>query len=176
MTFDFSSDLLKRNLLIVDRETKSVWSQLEGAAVSGELEGTPLEMVPALQTSWKHWRELYPSTLVLFRSDSHQGIPYRYQSHRLTPPHRSGHNIADLGLGVMVGEEAMFFPLRELNRSATPLQVELGGESITIQYRDDAVTAWAEDEEGELLPGVLVYTRGWMDFHPKSAVFRAAES
>ena len=45
VTFDFAEGLLQNNLLFVDRETSSIWSQLHGQAVSGPLEGTPLQVV-----------------------------------------------------------------------------------------------------------------------------------
>ena len=45
LTFDFAEGLLKNNLLVVDRETDSVWSQLHGKAVIGPLEGQPLTII-----------------------------------------------------------------------------------------------------------------------------------
>ena len=30
------------------------------------------------------------------------------------------------------------------------------------------MTAWAEDESGNLLGGVLAYKEGWLDLHPES--------
>ncbi len=39
------------------------------------------------------------------------------------------------------------------NKPASKLTV--GDKAVTIHYEDDALTAWAEDAEGELLPAVL---------------------
>ena len=47
LTFDFAEGLVDNNLLVVDRETSSVWSQLAGRAIAGSMEGTPLTAVPA---------------------------------------------------------------------------------------------------------------------------------
>jgi hypothetical protein len=44
----------------------------------------------------------------------------------------------------------------------------LGGRRIRIFFEKDALTAWAEDLEGRLLPGVLAYREGWLDFFPDS--------
>ncbi len=30
---------------------------------------------------------------------------------------------------------------------------------------------WAENSQGELLPGVLAYESGWLAFHPNSSVY-----
>lgn len=62
LTFDFAEGLIKDNLLIVDRETSSVWSQLHGRAVIGPMEGTPLQMIPAIQATWGFWRARHPET------------------------------------------------------------------------------------------------------------------
>ena len=64
----------------------------------------------------------------------------------------------------------MFFPFRELALGQTPLKVELGSQEVTIHYRDDALTAWAENVEGDLLTTVLVYEDGWLDFFPESKI------
>ena len=48
-----------------DRQTKSLWSQLLGAAVDGPLKGTRLEMLAASFTTWGVWRREHPDGLVL---------------------------------------------------------------------------------------------------------------
>ena len=65
LTFDFASGLVNNNLLVVDRETSSVWSQLDNQAISGPLNGSPMTIVPALQTTWKYWRQTHPNTRVM---------------------------------------------------------------------------------------------------------------
>ncbi|MCH7925210.1 MAG: DUF3179 domain-containing protein, partial [Planctomycetes bacterium] len=50
LTFDFASGLVNDNLLLVDRETSSVWSQLDNKAISGPMKDTPMVVVPAMQS------------------------------------------------------------------------------------------------------------------------------
>jgi len=52
LTFDFARGLRHDNLLFVDRETESLWSQIEGRAIAGPLEGEPLEVLVARQSTW----------------------------------------------------------------------------------------------------------------------------
>ena len=75
LTFDFAEGLIHDNLLVVDRETSSVWSQLHGQAVIGEMAGTPLEALPSVQSTWKFWRRRHPDTRVVTVPD-HDGHPY----------------------------------------------------------------------------------------------------
>lgn len=79
MTFDFAEGLAEDNLLIVDRETRSLWSQLDARAISGPRKGEPLRVVPALQTSWGHWRSLHPETSVM-TVEGDAGRPYYYRA------------------------------------------------------------------------------------------------
>ncbi len=177
LTFDFAEGLLRDNLLFVDRETGSLWSQLHGAAVSGPLEGSPLRIIPALQTTWAFWREQHPDTRVLMLAGK-EGRPYLYRNRRPgTRPTRrpTQHDTSALGLGLVVGGEAMFFPFRELDSAPTPLQFELGGRPVSVHYRPQALTAWGEDAQGNLLPGVLAYEEGWKAFNPDSRIYRARQ-
>jgi len=176
-TFDFGAGLINDNLLIVDRETRSVWSQLAGTAVSGPMEYTPLPAVPSLQTTWGYWRTQHPDTRVSIR-EGVEGRPYTYKvftpgERRRDPNAKPEHDISTLGLGLVVGDEAWFFPLTQLAEADTPLAREIGGEAVTIHYAADGITAWAENADGEMLVTVLVYQPRWMVFYPESEVFRA---
>ncbi len=173
LTFDFAWGLLDDNLLFVDRETRSLWSQLHGRAISGPRDGSPLRSVPAIQTTWKHWRDLHPTTRVV-DIDSESGRPYFYRNRKpgvrpATPD--ADHDTSLLGLGVVIDGSALFLPLEELNRVESPYRVKLGTESILIHHRKDAMTAWATNQEGEMLSTVLAYRDGWLSFFPDSTIF-----
>jgi hypothetical protein len=63
--FGVSGKLIMNVLVMYDRQTKSLWSQLLGKAVQGQLAGTELEFMPSFQTTWADWKERYPNTLAL---------------------------------------------------------------------------------------------------------------
>src|SRR5260370_38108726 len=48
-----------------DHETHSLWSHLTGSAISGQLSGTQLTVLPATETRWGAWKRAYPATRVL---------------------------------------------------------------------------------------------------------------
>ena len=175
LTFDFAMGLLNDNLLFVDRETRSIWSQLDGKAISGPLKNAPLKMIPALQTTWQHWRELHPKTRVLVMEE--EGRPYVYRNRRPGGPRpkkrQLTHDTSALGLALVLADKPVFFPFSELDKVKTPMRFTRGGATITINYRKDALTAWAEDQDGTLLPAVLAYSFGWKDFHPDTEIFSA---
>lgn len=175
-TFDFAEGLVKNNLLIVDRETNSIWSQLDSKAISGPMKDTPLEVVPSMQTTWKHWRELHPDTEVMF-VEGEKGRAYIYRNWRPGTPRPKErpqeHDTSNLGLGLVVNNQAIYFPFEELAKTATPLELEIEGKKILVSYKEDALTAWANDANGNLLAGVLAYQNGWLNFFPDSEIFNS---
>lgn len=63
-------------LVMYDRQTDSLWSQLLGKAVRGPLAGSDLEYLPAWQTTWSDWKARQPDTLALVKGYSGDYDPY----------------------------------------------------------------------------------------------------
>ena len=71
-----SGKLIRNVLVMYDRETESLWSQLLGEAVSGEMQGTSLEFLPTWHTTWAQWKEMHPETLALRKGSRSSRDPY----------------------------------------------------------------------------------------------------
>jgi len=57
-------------LVMYDRETESLWSQILGEAVEGRKKGDKLEFIPAIHTTWEDWKTQNPDTLALVKGYS----------------------------------------------------------------------------------------------------------
>ncbi len=66
-TFEFgvSGLLYENDVLMYDRTTDSLWSQLRGDAVVGSMTGTELPRIPHTETSWKRYRSSHPDGTVM---------------------------------------------------------------------------------------------------------------
>ena len=62
LTFGVSGKLIMNVLVMFDRETNSLWSQLLGEAVEGPFKDTRLDFVPAVHAKWSEWKEQHPDT------------------------------------------------------------------------------------------------------------------
>lgn len=71
LTFGVSGRLLNSDLVMFDRQTESLWPQLEGRAVAGVLTGTELTAYPIQTVPWKEWSDANPDGLVLNRDTGH---------------------------------------------------------------------------------------------------------
>jgi len=63
--FGVSGLLYKNDLVMYDRATESLWSQIEAGAINGELVGETLQLVPSTLTTWGEWTTAHPDTSVL---------------------------------------------------------------------------------------------------------------
>ncbi len=71
VTFGTSGLLYKSALVMYDRQTESLWSQLESRAVAGELAGTELDRIPVQTITWSQWKSQSPDGYVLSRDTGH---------------------------------------------------------------------------------------------------------
>jgi hypothetical protein len=66
-TFGSSGFLYRSNKLMYDHQTRTLWNQLTGEPVLGELAGSDvkLDLLPVVVTSWEAWLAQHPDTKVL---------------------------------------------------------------------------------------------------------------
>ncbi len=62
LTFGIFGSLWRDSLVMDDAETKTQWSQWEGVARRGKLQGAGLRRLPSVIVSWRDWRTLHPET------------------------------------------------------------------------------------------------------------------
>lgn len=70
--FGTSGMLYKSNLVMYDRQTKSLWAQITGQAIVGDLAGARLKPYPAGIISWRQWKQAYPQGKVLSRKTGYR--------------------------------------------------------------------------------------------------------
>ncbi|MCH7604710.1 DUF3179 domain-containing protein [Patescibacteria group bacterium] len=63
--FGTSGRLWKSNLVMYDRKTDSLWSQVLAEAIVGEMTGTKLPILPSDQVRYGEWKKAYPDGQVL---------------------------------------------------------------------------------------------------------------
>ena len=121
-TFGVSGKLIRNVLVMYDRNTESLWSQLLGEAVAGELKGTKLEYFPSVMTTWQAWKAQYPATLALVKGFSGSTDPYAtyYASDRagvIGETYKDDRlETKQFVVGVALGSEAVAYPFSVLSR------------------------------------------------------------
>lgn len=184
-SFGVSGLLYNSDVLLYDRGTESLWSQILEQAVAGPLKGTKLVPVPLTHTSWADWRRRHPRTEVLSTDTGHvrdyERDPYAgYDSAQrlmFDVQHRDERlPIKEWVLGVRVGGRAKAYPFSALAKrvdASGQLQDQLGGAPLTIRFDGMHRTAEAFDARGQALPSVMAFWFAWVAFHPKTEVLLA---
>jgi Protein of unknown function (DUF3179) len=156
-TLDFgtSGKLYKSDLVMYDRQSHSLWAQMEGRAIVGTRAGTKLKLVPANTLSFEDWRATHPSGKVLSRDTGHTrkyGVnPYAsYDQPQLRPflfqdrpdPRRPP---KERVVGLRVAEAARAYPWPVLAERRV-VHDQLGELALVILYQPGALSALDDDE------------------------------
>jgi hypothetical protein len=179
LTFGVSGMLYKANVLMYDRQTDSLWSQVRREAVAGTMTGEKLKVLPSTLTTWDKWRKKHPNTEVLsietgFNRDYSQD-PYSdyYESKNgffsfFTP--EPGEEEKALVAGVVLDGKAKAYPVKIL-RQQKIITDSLAGHQLTLSYKSetDQINI-LKGTEGELVPLVL-YWFVWKGMYPDSILF-----
>jgi hypothetical protein len=154
LEFGTSGMLYQSALVMYDRQTGSLWTQIDGRAVRGAMTGTRLNLVPAQILSFTQWRREYPRGRVLSRAtgvDREYGQnPYDYYDSldapireffiggwdRRMPP-------LDRVVGVAVGHASVAYPYRDLAESGTSsvVQDRVGDTEIVVIWKSGVASA-----------------------------------
>jgi hypothetical protein len=65
LNFGVSGLLFDNNLVMFDRATDSLWSQMSVKSICGVFAGTTPKLLPVVQSTWKGWKDLHPQTTVV---------------------------------------------------------------------------------------------------------------
>ncbi len=142
VTFGTSGKLYDDNLVMYDRSTKTLWSQMWGQAIAGNLTGKSLQRIPIDVMPWGAWKKLYPNTLVLsdktgysrpygidpYDEQGYYDLPYLlfpldHQDNRLPVKARV--------LGVVIHGVSRAYPLGTFNSTGV-VQDEVGNQSVAL--------------------------------------------
>ncbi len=120
---------LERGVLVMrDRDTGTLWSQLTGNAIDGPLIGHELKLIPTRVLSLQQWRALHPDTTVY---TSEAGLFGFVGSSYTLGQDASTH--ASYVLGTRVGRIGRGYLLTLLDRHPV-FNDELGGIPIVVAY------------------------------------------
>jgi hypothetical protein len=178
--FGVSGLLYRSDLLMYDRETESLWSQIGANAVTGALMGQSLELLRSRITTWKAWREAHPKTTVLSKETGYHRdygrTPYEgYETSELLyypvkADVRRHPKMPTLGLRIPNGPSRAY-PGEEIARAGGRVEDVFSGQRVLVSY--DSKTRHFDFEIPEGIEVVEGFWFAWMAFHPESTVFES---
>jgi len=181
-SFGVSGLLFNSDVLLYDRETESLWSQIAKRAVSGPLVGEELDMVVMSHTTWRDWRERHPDTVVLsddtgyrrnYSRNPYQGYERSETLYFPVAAFGDDYHPKELVLGLELDGEFRGYPFSELGKLAGPATDTLGDKQLTVEFDAENQTGRVLDDQGRELPTVIAFWFAWSAFHPDAGVFQA---
>lgn len=180
LNFGVSGLIYNSDLMLYDRNTMSLWSQLMKTAVTGPLKGSKLIQVPAQYTTWAGWQRQYPDSLLLSRETGHMRDYdlVMYEEYRRLPMvlFPTGHQDWRIPaktwvVGIDLDGAALALPFEQLDQLQAPLEIAVGDSQVTVQWDRDASVARVFDSQGKELPATAGYWFAWVAFHPETALY-----
>ncbi len=178
LSFGVSGLLYNSDVLLYDRASASLWSQLKHMAISGAHKGQRLQPLPMSHTSWADWRSRHPSTTVLstdtgfardYSRDPYAGYD-KVQKLMFDVQHRDDRlPLKEWVLGVQVGKTSKAYPFSALARRVDRhgvLRDTVAGQALQIRFDAQHQTAQAFDANGRPWPATMAFWFAWFAFHP----------
>ena len=170
LTFGVSGLLRNSDLVMWDRQTESLWQQLTGEGIVGELAGTQLKFIPVTIVSWETFREQFPDGTVLSQDTGFgrsYGInPYDFYDSASRPFLFSGelddrYPAMERVLAVVVGETNKAYPFSLITEERA-VNDEVAGEPIVVFWGDESTASALSDRtiaEGRAVGTGAAYSR-----------------
>ncbi|MBI2989897.1 MAG: DUF3179 domain-containing protein [Candidatus Magasanikbacteria bacterium] len=182
--FGTSGKLWNSNLVMYDRKTHSLWSQVLGEAIVGDMTGTKLKVLASDIIRFGAWKRAFPQGEVLSRNTGqirdYGTDPYgNYYTTSGTyfPINHTDNRLDDkeLVLGLVVnGHAKAYYPVAI--QRAGKIEDSLAGKIIVGEYDTDieAVRLFEKKPDGTLerLNPVAVYWFSWAAAHPDTELFK----
>jgi len=197
LTFVVSGMLWNRSLVMMDQETKSLWSHILGRAMQGDLEGTELESLPSVMATWGTWKREHPETTVLNMSRKKDRFTREFykdfsefvygwmlgrQAYHCTFEVLQAHPILNLdfdGWPVLVTYDPESTGVQMLNRQVENRKLRFEAEGKHLMRDRETGSVWNRNTgmalEGPLRGkhleheiGMMSYKKAWDVFHPDS--------
>jgi hypothetical protein len=180
LTFGVSGLLYKSNVLMYDKETESLWSQVKNQAVTGPMTGAKLNVLPSSLTAWEKWKKKHPDTMVLSLDT---GYDRDYSRDPYAEYHESrsgffgffrglfeGHEGKELVAGVTVDGHSKAYPLEKLRQLGKATDT-VAGKTLTFSFDPVTGDLEATDAEGNRVPYITAYWFVWKETHPETELF-----
>ena len=179
-SFGVSGLLYNSDVLLYDRESESLWSQIMRKSVSGPLKGQELVQIPMAHTTWRDWRERHPDTVVLstktgYARDYSQSPYGGYElSERVWFPvanQSQKYHPKELVIGVNVDGNVKAYPFAELSKGENTISDKLGPMDVLVEFDPGNRTGRILDTTGNEIPSTIAFWFAWYAFFPETEVY-----
>ncbi len=183
LTFGVSGLLYNSDVLLYDRDSESLWSQLQKRAVTGQYKSTQLKVIPSVRTSWFEWKKKNPNSLVLSRDtsfsrdydrDPYKGYALEESLYFPVSKKSSAYSNKEMVFVIDFENNKKAYPFSELSKTgSTTIFDTLNGNKIKIIWDQKSQTAEAFfASTGKPVPSYNLFWFAWYAFNSDGKVYK----
>ncbi|MBI2314457.1 DUF3179 domain-containing protein [Candidatus Daviesbacteria bacterium] len=179
-TFGVSGKLVNSNLVMYDRRTETLWQQLGGEAIVGQLVGQKLKPFPVDTVLWKDWKKLHPDTQVLSQDTGHSRdysvYPYgSYEQDRDIYFPAEGEDDdrlhpKEMVWGIEISGKFKAYSDKKLAKVGK-LEDNLNGVKLEITRNKEGQVSFTKENGERIIPDRSMWF-AWVSFHPETELYK----
>lgn len=178
------SGVWRRNMIMIDDQSKSLWQQATGECIYGKHKGKHLELLSGENTNWNSWSEKHPNTEFAFKCiEARKGYLSRkgmikglnFITPKITPPGFTDLNdlpIRETVFGITFNGISRAYPKSEIERLTTFID-QYNEKKLSLNYDRSSEYLTAIDTES--YKQIIVekhWWLGWKEFHPNTEIWK----
>jgi hypothetical protein len=185
--FGVSGKLYNSNLVMYSRinekfKTESLWTQVGGEAIVGDLTGKELKKISLDTVTWKDWLAKHPDTKVLSRDtgvvrdyDSDPYGDYYTRKGVFAPLENSDDRLFEKAIvfGIEIGEKSKAYPEEELKKNPK-FTDELARKKLQVTRNSDGSVRIKNLTDGSEIIPEIGFWFAWAAFHPETELYKAS--
>ena len=178
LSFGVSGLLYRSDVLMYDRESESLWTQLGMKGVSNTALNKKLKWLPSVHMTWSSWKKAFPNGQVLSTDTGYKRhyagqayASYFASKYAMFPVPDSRKELPDKDkvIGLIINGKAKAYPTKRLLKENTIID-SIDKTKITIQYNPSTKSTVITDANGKQLPSVEAYWFAWQGFYPNTQI------
>jgi len=178
------SAVWRRNLVMIDDQTKSLWQQATGECIYGKFKGKNLKLLSGENTNWRAWLQQHPNTEYatkchearkgyLTREEMIKGL--NYITPKVTPPgftDLQGLPTRETVFGIDYNGVSKAYALSEIKSMGTFVDF-FNGKELKLEYnkRSEYLSAFTMETNRPVIVEKHWWL-GWKEFHPETEIWK----
>lgn len=178
----------RRNMIIYDTETYSLWQQATGECIYGKLKGKQLELISGENTNFGAWKNKHPDTLFATKcKEARKGYLSRelmlkginFITPKVTVPGYS--DLSELPtretvFGITFNGISKAYPKKEIEE-LHGFKDKFNNKELNLEYNKSSEYLTAIDiESGKKVIVEKHWWLGWKEFHPETEIWKKAHN
>lgn len=177
----------RRNMIIIDNQTQSLWQQATGECIYGPLKGSQLPLLSGENTTYAEWKKQHPFTFFASEcKEARQGFWTREKMNKLL--HRVVHRVTmpgysdlselperEIVFGIIFNGISRAYPKSALLQKRF-FEDQFHNKLISLEYIPEAEYLYARDKiTNQRIIIEKHWWLGWKEFHPETKIWKDNE-